>query len=86
MKDNTPRKLEPIRKQYIWGTEDWMLSDLHKGIDSSPLLVKIITAKKIYQYRFIREMIMLEKMRTVVAKQRCGMCWTVNREHFYIMD
>lgn len=46
MREHAPKKLEPIRKQYIWGTEDWMLSDLHKGIDSSPLLVKIITAKE----------------------------------------
>lgn len=40
-----PVKLEAIEKQYIWGTEKWMLSDLHEGVEHSPLLVKIITAK-----------------------------------------
>ena len=40
-----PVKLEAIEKQYIWGTEKWMLSDLHKEVEYSPLLVKIITAK-----------------------------------------
>lgn len=38
-------KLETIEKQYIWGTEKWMLSDLHEKVEHSPLLVKIITAK-----------------------------------------
>ena len=40
-----PMKLEAIEKQYIWGTEKWMLSDLHEGVENSPLLVKLITAK-----------------------------------------
>lgn len=40
-----PKKLVPIQKQYIWGNEDWMLSDLHEGVEHSPLLVKVITAK-----------------------------------------
>lgn len=37
-------KLEPIRKEYIWGTEDWVLSYLHEGYEEVPLLIKIITA------------------------------------------
>lgn len=41
-----PIKLEPIRKEYIWGTEDWMLSDLHEEVGHSSLLVKIITARE----------------------------------------
>lgn len=41
-----PIKLKPIQKEYIWGTEDWMLSDLHEEIENTPLLVKIITAKE----------------------------------------
>lgn len=39
-------KLEPIRKEYIWGTEDWVLSYLHKGFEDVPLLIKIITARE----------------------------------------
>lgn len=46
MKLLQPKKLESIQKEYIWGTEDWMLSDLHEGIEHTPLLVKIITAKE----------------------------------------
>ena len=46
MSRQTPKKLAPIQKQYIWGTEDWMLSDLHEEVEHSPLLVKIITAKE----------------------------------------
>lgn len=41
-----PVKLKPIRKEYIWGTEDWMLSYLHEGFSEIPLLVKIITARE----------------------------------------
>ena len=41
-----PTKLAPVLKQYIWGTEEWMLSDLHEEVEYSPLLVKIITAKE----------------------------------------
>ena len=46
MKLLQPIKLEPIRKEFIWGTEDWMLSDFHEGVENTPLLVKIITAKE----------------------------------------
>ena len=46
MSKKTPKKLEAVRKQYIWGYEDWMLSDLHEEVDKSPLLVKIIKAKE----------------------------------------
>ena len=41
-----PVKLKPVRKSYIWGTEDWMLSRLHKGLEEIPLLIKIITARE----------------------------------------
>ena len=41
-----PLKLAPIYKTYIWGIEEWMLSDLHEGVEQSPLLVKIILAKE----------------------------------------
>ena len=44
MSEVQPKKLEPIRKEYIWGTEDWVLSDLHEGVEHTPLLVKIIKA------------------------------------------
>ena len=46
MREKAPKKLEAIQKQYIWGTEDWMLSDLHEEVDKSPLLVKIINAEE----------------------------------------
>lgn len=46
MNEKTPKKLVSIQKQYIWGTEDWMLSDLHEEVGHSPLLVKIITAEE----------------------------------------
>ena len=40
-----PIKLKSIRKDYIWGTEDWLLSFLHEGYEQVPLLVKKITAR-----------------------------------------
>lgn len=46
MNEKLPRKLEPICKPYIWGYEEWMLSDLHDGVEECPLLVKIITARE----------------------------------------
>lgn len=39
-----PTKLKSIRKEYIWGTEDWLLSCLHEGYGDTPLLIKKITA------------------------------------------
>ena len=45
MKKKQPVKLESKEKQYIWGTEKWMLSDLHEEVEHSPMLVKIIDAK-----------------------------------------
>ena len=45
MMEKMPVKLSPILKQYIWGTEKWMLSDLHEEVEHTPLLVKMITAK-----------------------------------------
>ncbi len=44
--EGVPKKLEPIRKEYIWGTEDWMLSWLHEGLEDCPLLIKIIRARE----------------------------------------
>lgn len=46
MNGKEPVLLTPIRKQYLWGTEDWMLSYLHEGLGQAPLLIKIITAKE----------------------------------------
>ena len=46
MRETGPVKLESIRKEYIWGTEDWMLSWLHEGFEDVPLLIKIITARE----------------------------------------
>ncbi|MBR5578532.1 MAG: class I mannose-6-phosphate isomerase [Lachnospiraceae bacterium] len=40
-----PIKLQPILKKYIWGKEEWMLSDLHEGVGDSQMLIKIITAE-----------------------------------------
>ena len=41
-----PVKLTPIQKEYIWGTEEWMLSFLHEGFEDVPLLIKIINARE----------------------------------------
>ncbi|MBQ3104998.1 MAG: class I mannose-6-phosphate isomerase [Lachnospiraceae bacterium] len=47
MKGREPVRLPPIRKEYLWGTEDWMLSDLHEQLKQPiPLLIKIITARE----------------------------------------
>ena len=46
MTEKQPVKLKPIQKEYIWGAEEWMLSDLHEEVEHSPLLVKIIRAKE----------------------------------------
>jgi len=40
-----PTKLELIEKEYIWGKEEWLLSDLHEGYENIPLLIKRIIAK-----------------------------------------
>ena len=40
-----PTKLELIEKEYIWGKEEWLLSDLHEGYENMPLLIKRIIAK-----------------------------------------
>ncbi len=45
MNAGKPIRLQPIRMDYIWGTEDWMLSYLQEGFEQVPLLVKIITAR-----------------------------------------
>ena len=46
MMEQGPIKLQPVRKNYLWGTEDWMLSWLNEGLEEIPLLIKIITAKE----------------------------------------
>jgi len=46
MKERGPARLTPVRKEYIWGTEDWMLSCLHEGFEDTPLLIKIIRARE----------------------------------------
>lgn len=40
-----PIYLNPIKKDYLWGTEEWLLSYLHAGYEEIPLLIKKITAK-----------------------------------------
>ena len=32
MQPTQPQKLIPIRKEYIWGTEDWMISWFNEGL------------------------------------------------------
>ena len=46
MQPAQPQKLTPIRKTYIWGTEDWMLSWFNEGLEDVPLLIKIIKARE----------------------------------------
>lgn len=46
MKVREPRKLTPVRREYLWGTEAWMVSWLHEGLEDIPLLIKIITARE----------------------------------------
>ena len=46
MEPAQPQKLTPIRKEYIWGTEDWMLSWFNEGLEKVPLLIKIIKARE----------------------------------------
>lgn len=46
MKLLQPKKLKPIQKEYLWGTEEWMLSDLHEEVEHTPILVKIIKAQE----------------------------------------
>lgn len=41
-----PVKLEAIRKEYIWGTEEWLFSALHEECGTVPLLIKKITANE----------------------------------------
>lgn len=41
-----PIKLRSIKKEYIWGTEEWMLSFLHEGFEQVPLLIKKIRAEQ----------------------------------------
>lgn len=45
MIEKIPVKISPIIKQYIWGVEEWILSDLHEEVEHTPILVKIINAK-----------------------------------------
>lgn len=45
MSNNGLTMLDPIRRNYLWGTEDWMLSDLHIGFEGVPILVKVVKSK-----------------------------------------
>ncbi len=46
MNGTKPIKLKSIKKEYLWGTEDWLLSYLHEGFEKVPLLIKKITAEQ----------------------------------------
>lgn len=46
MNGTSPIKQQAIKKDYLWGTEEWLLSYLHEGFEDIPLLVKRITAKE----------------------------------------
>lgn len=41
-----PVKLEAIKKEYIWGIEEWLFSYLHEECRTVPLLIKKITANE----------------------------------------
>lgn len=45
MNGTRPIKLDAIKKEYLWGQEDWLLSYLHEGYENVPLLIKKITAR-----------------------------------------
>lgn len=45
MNGTKPIKLKPIKKEYLWGTEEWLLSYLQEGFENAPLLVKKIMAR-----------------------------------------
>lgn len=45
MNGTRPIKLNPIKKDYLWGSEEWLLSYLHEGYEEIPLLVKKIAAR-----------------------------------------
>lgn len=40
-----PIRTKSIKKEYLWGEEDWLLSYLHEGFEKIPLLIKKITAR-----------------------------------------
>lgn len=40
-----PIRIESIKKEYLWGEEDWLLSYQHEGFEKIPLLIKKITAR-----------------------------------------
>ena len=46
MNGTKPIRQEPIKKEYLWGTEEWILSYLHEGFEDVPLLVKKICARE----------------------------------------
>ena len=46
MNGTKPIKQQSIKKEYLWGTEEWVLSYLHEGFEDIPLLVKKITARE----------------------------------------
>lgn len=40
------RSLEKLNKEYLWGTEEWILSSCQEGMEQIPVMVKIIRAQK----------------------------------------
>lgn len=85
MQPTQPQKLTPIRKEYIWGTEDWMLSWFNEGLEDVPLLIKIIQAREALSVQVHPAMHLPRKRNIKVARLRCGMCWTASRAHICIM-
>lgn len=85
MQPAQPQKLTPIRKTYIWGTEDWMLSWFNEGLEDVPLLIKSSKPGRPCPYRYTRATHLRRKRSIKAARQRCGMCWTASPAHIYIM-
>ncbi len=44
--ENSILKLTPIRKEYIWGREDWLFSSLHQELSEVPFLIKEIVSNE----------------------------------------
>lgn len=56
MQPTQPQKLTPIRKEYIWGTEDWMLSWFNEGLEDVPCSLKSSKPGRPCPYRCTRAM------------------------------
>ena len=86
MNGTKPIKQQSIKKEYLWGTEEWVLSYLHEGFEDIPLLVKKITAREALSVQVHPDDAYAKRMKEAVAKLKCGMCWIVSREHICITD